>query len=235
MYKNFFGLAKDPFIVSPDPSFLYSTPATDKTYARLLYGIQARKGLILLVGEVGTGKTLLLRKLMEQIQDEATETAFVFNPRMKAAEFLDYVLGDFGVENDPTDKLLTFRKLQDWLLKRNKQGKASVLIVDEAQNLTPEAFQVVHALSNLETPTEKLLQIVLSGQREVEATLRLPEPKPAEPAHCPALAHLSLERGRDPAIHRPPPARGGWKHPHHFYPGSGEGRGLVISGHSPAH
>jgi type II secretory pathway predicted ATPase ExeA len=178
VYKKFFGLAKDPFIVSPDPSFLFSTPATEKTYASLLYGIQARKGLILLVGEVGTGKTLLLRKLMEQLHDAAAATAFVFNPRMKAADFLDYVLGDFGVEYDPSDRLLTFKILQDWLLKRNKLGQASVLIVDEAQNLSPEAFQVVHALSNLETPTDKLLQIILSGQREIEGILRLPEMKP---------------------------------------------------------
>jgi hypothetical protein len=96
---------------------------------------------------------------------------------MKAAEFLDYVLGDFGVEHDPTDRLLTFKLFQNWLLKRHKLGQSSVLIVDEAQNLSPEAFEVVHALSNMETPTEKLLQIVLSGQREVEALLRLPELK----------------------------------------------------------
>lgn len=178
MYKNFFGLARDPFIVSPDPYFLFSTAETDKTYARLLDGIRSRKGLILLVGEVGTGKTLLLRKLIEQLKKDATATAFVFNPRMSAAELVDFVLSDFGFDQDSKDKLRTFKVLQDWLLKRCKMGQTSALIIDESQNLSKEAFEVVHALSNLETPTEKLLQIIISGQREIEGILRQPEMKP---------------------------------------------------------
>jgi general secretion pathway protein A len=178
MYKNFFGLAKDPFIVSPDPQFLFSTAETDKTYARLLDGIRSRKGLILLVGEVGTGKTLLLRKLIEQLKKDATATAFVFNPRMSAAELVDFVLTDFGFEHNSQDKLRTFKVLQEWLLKRRKLGQTSALIIDESQNLSKEAFEIVHALSNLETPTEKLLQIIISGQREIEAILRQPEMKP---------------------------------------------------------
>jgi type II secretory pathway predicted ATPase ExeA len=178
MYKTFFGLAKDPFIVSPDPQFLYSTAETNKTYARLLDGIRSRKGLILLVGEVGTGKTLLLRKLIEQLKKEATATAFVFNPRMSAAELVDFVLTDFGFEHDSQDKLRTFKVLQEWLLKRSRMGQTSALIIDESQNLSKEAFEIVHALSNLETPTEKLLQIIISGQREIEGILRQPEMKP---------------------------------------------------------
>lgn len=178
MYKSFFGLAKDPFVVSPDPYFLFRTAETDETYARLLDGVRARKGLILLVGEVGTGKTLLIRKLIEQIHDEATAIAFVFNPRMNVTEFLDYVLSDFGIEHDSKDRLRMFETLQEWLLGRNLKGQTSVLIIDEAQNLTTEVFEVVRALSNLETPTEELLQIILSGQREIEGTLSRPELKP---------------------------------------------------------
>jgi len=178
VYKNFFGLVKNPFNVTPDPSFLFSTAQIAKTYASLLYGIRARKGLILLVGEVGTGKTLLLRKLVEQLHDEATATAFVFNPRMRAAEFLDYVLSDFGLEHDSNDRLRRFKALQEWLLGHYRMGQTCVLIIDEAQNLSTEVFEVVRALSNLEIPTEKLLQIILSGQPEIEEKLRQPELRP---------------------------------------------------------
>ena len=178
MYKKFFGLVKNPFNVTPDPYFLFSTAETDKTYASLLYGIRARKGLILLVGEVGTGKTLLLRKLVEELHDEATATAFVFNPRMRAAEFLDYVLSDFGLEHDSNDRLRRFKALQDWLLGHYRMGQTSVLIIDEAQDVSREVFEVVRALSNLEVPTEKLLQIILSGQPEIEEKLRQPELRP---------------------------------------------------------
>ena len=174
MFKNFFGLAKDPFSVSPDTHFLFSTAEIDKTYASLLYGIRSRNGLILLVGEVGTGKTLLLRKLIEEIQNETTATAFILSPRMKAAEFLDYVLSDFGIEQNPKDPLLAFKTLQEWLFERYQLGQTSLLIVDEAQDLSMEVFEVVHALTNIETPTEKLLQIILSGQPEITEILRQP-------------------------------------------------------------
>lgn len=148
------------------------------TYASLLHGIRARKGLILLVGEVGTGKTLLIRKLLDQIHGEATATAFVFNPRMSAAEFLDFALSDFGIKHDFKDRVRTLATLQEWLLGRNLRGQKSVLIVDEAQHLSAEAFEVVRALSSLETPTENPLQIVLSGQPEIENTLSQPGMRP---------------------------------------------------------
>jgi type II secretory pathway predicted ATPase ExeA len=174
VYKNFFGLDKDPFNVNPDPSFLFSTPETEGTYTSLLNGIRTRKGLIVLTGEVGTGKTLLLRKLMDEVRAEWAASAFVFNPRMSADDFLDYVLSDFGVDHNGKGGWLVSRKLQDWLLKRHALGFVSVLIVDEAQNLSPEVFEVVRALSSIETPTEKLLQIILSGQRELDGMLRRP-------------------------------------------------------------
>jgi type II secretory pathway predicted ATPase ExeA len=178
VYKNFFGLAKEPFGVTPDPSFLFSTAETEKTYASLLYGIESRKGLIVLIGGVGTGKTLLLRKLIEDIRELSAAIALVFNPRMNAEEFFDYVLCDFGVEHDPHDQLRSFEMLEEWLLIRNRMRKLSVLIVDEAQNLSPEAFEFVHALSKIETPKENLLQIILSGQRELAGMLRQPKLRP---------------------------------------------------------
>jgi type II secretory pathway predicted ATPase ExeA len=178
VYKEFFGLAKYPFDDSPDPYFFFGTAETDKTYSWLLNGIRARNGLILLVGEVGTGKTLLLRKVVEQLYEQAATLAFVFNPRLSATEFLDYVLSSFELEHDSNDRPQMFKTLQEWLLGRHQMGLASVLIIDEAQDLSTEAFEVVRALSNMEILTEKLLQIILSGQREIEGTLKQPELKP---------------------------------------------------------
>ena len=178
MYKKFFGLSEDPFNVSPDPRFLFRTAETDETFANLLFGVEKRKGLILLTGEVGTGKTILLKKLVERFHGESTASAFVFNPRLNPTDFLDYVLSDFGLDHDSKDKLRMLRVLYAWLLERHRMGQTSVLIVDEAQNLSTEVLEEIRLLSNVETPTEKLLQIILSGQPEIEEKLKRPELRP---------------------------------------------------------
>ena len=178
MYNNFFGLAKDPFIVNPDPQFIFSTAETDKTYTSLLEGVHSRHGLILLIGEVGTGKTLLLHKLIGQLRDEHTSIAYVFNPRMKAAEFLDYVLGDFGIEHKPGERDRTLQTLQDWLLQGHAAGNKHLLIIDEAQALSRPVFDLVHVFSSLEVNSEKLLPVVVAGQPELIEILRQPELQP---------------------------------------------------------
>lgn len=175
MYKKFFGLKENPFNVTPDPRYLYSTPHTDEALACLTYCIQGRKGFVLLTGDVGTGKTTLLNKLLEWLRREQVATAFVFNPRLNTLQFLDYMMSDFGVNCETRLKSQVLLQLNHWLLERYRAGGTAVLIVDEAQNLSPEVLEEIRLLTNLETSTEKLLQIVLSGQQELELRLRQPE------------------------------------------------------------
>lgn len=168
MYKKFFGLTESPFHVNPDPRYLYLTRHIQEALACLIYGIQTRKGFVLLTGEVGTGKTTVLNKLLEWCRDERISTAFLFNPRLSEAEFFDFMLADFGITCDSTMKSRTLLKLNQWLLEQHQNGRRAVLIVDEAQNLSLEMLEEIRLLTNLETSTEKLLQIVLAGQPELE-------------------------------------------------------------------
>lgn len=168
MYKKFFGLTESPFHVNPDPRYLYLTRHIQEALACLIYGIQTRKGFVLLTGEVGTGKTTVLNKLLEWCRDERISTAFMFNPRLSEAEFFDFMLADFGITCDSTMKSRTLLKLNQWLLEQHQNGRRAVLIVDEAQNLSLEMLEEIRLLTNLETSTEKLLQIVLAGQPELE-------------------------------------------------------------------
>jgi len=174
MYKKFFGLKENPFNVNPDPRYLFSTAHTEETLATLTYGIQRRRGFILLTGEVGTGKTTLLNKLLGWLRRQRVATSFVFNPGLDQAQFFDYMLADFGLNFDSKQKGQMLLKLNKWLLERYLVGGTAVLIVDEAQNLSPEVLEEIRLLTNLETATEKLLQIVLSGQPELEEKLSKP-------------------------------------------------------------
>lgn len=174
MYKKFFGLRENPFNVNPDPRYLYVTPHTEEALSCLTYGVQNRKGFILLTGEVGTGKTTLINKLLEWLQRESISTAFIFNPRLSEDEFFDFMMNDFGVPCDAKSKSQVLIRLNHWLLERYRAGETAVLIVDEAQNLSESVLEEIRLLTNLETYTEKLLQIVLSGQPELENKLRQP-------------------------------------------------------------
>lgn len=175
MYKRFFGLRDNPFNVNPDPRYLFSTRHTQEALACLTYGIQYRRGFVLLTGEVGTGKTTLLNKLLGWLRRQRVATSFVFNPRLDSSQFFDYMLADFGLNFDSRQKGQMLLRLNKWLLERHLSGGTAVLIVDEAQNLSAEVLEEVRLLTNLETSTEKLLQIVLSGQPELENKLDRPE------------------------------------------------------------
>jgi len=174
MYKEFFGLRANPFNVNPDPRYLFLTRHTEEALACLTYGIQSRKGFVLLTGEVGTGKTTLINKLLEWLRLQQVATAFVFNSRMNVPQFLDYMMADFGIPCETRSKSQILQKLYNWLLDRYRAGETAVLIVDEAQNLSDEVLEEIRMLTNLETFTEKLLQIVLVGQPELEAKLKQP-------------------------------------------------------------
>ncbi len=175
MYKKFFGLKENPFNVNPDPRYLYLTPNTQEALACLTYGIETRKGFILLTGEVGTGKTTLINKLLEWLHKERVYTAFVFNPRLSVSQFFDFMMADFGIPCESHQKGQMLQKLNQWLLDRYQAGERAVLVVDEAQNLSPQMLEEIRLLTNLETSTEKLLQIVLAGQPELEQKLNQPQ------------------------------------------------------------
>jgi general secretion pathway protein A len=174
MYKEFFGLRANPFNVNPDPRYLFLTRHTEEALACLTYGIQSRKGFVLLTGEVGTGKTTLINKLLEWLRLQQVATAFIFNSRLNVPQFLDYMMTDFGIPIESKSKSQILLKLYNWLLDRYRAGETAVLIVDEAQNLIDEVLEEIRLLTNLETFTEKLLQIVLVGQPELELKLRQP-------------------------------------------------------------
>lgn len=174
MYKEFFGLRANPFNVNPDPRYLFLTRHTEEALACLTYGIQSRKGFVLLTGEVGTGKTTLINKLLEWLRLQQVATAFIFNSRLNVPQFLDYMITDFGITCDSRSKSQILLRLYNWLLDRYRAGETAVLIVDEAQNLSDEVLEEIRLLTNLETFTEKLLQIILVGQPELEQRLRQP-------------------------------------------------------------
>ena len=175
MYKKFYGLRENPFNVNPDPRFLFVTGHIQEALACLHYGIENRKGFILLTGEAGTGKTTLLNKLLESLRQQAVASAFIFNPRLNTIQFLDYMLGDFGLPTEPRMKSQMLMRLNQWLLERFQTGGTTVLVVDEAQNLSLEVLEEVRLLTNFETSSEKLLQIVLCGQPELERKLGQPQ------------------------------------------------------------
>jgi len=175
MYKDFYGLRANPFNVNPDPRYLFLTRHTEEALACLTYGIQSRKGFVLLTGEVGTGKTTLINKLLEWLRLQQVATAFIFNSRLNVPQFLDYMMADFGIPCDSKAKSQVLLRLYNWLLDRYRAGETAVLIVDEAQNLSEEVLEEIRMLTNLETFTEKLLQIVLVGQPELEQKLKQPQ------------------------------------------------------------
>ena len=175
MYKKFFGLKENPFNVSPDPRYLYLTKQIEETLSSLMYGIETRKGIITLTGEVGTGKTTLINRILDWLRQRNARTAFLFNSRMNSAQLFDFVLAEFDIPCESRSKSQQLMKLNQWLLERYRSGETAVLILDEAQNLTFPVLEEVRLLTNLETSTEKLLQIVLSGQPELEEKLNLPQ------------------------------------------------------------
>lgn len=174
MYLSFYGLREKPFNPTPDPRFLYFSPAHREAMAQLEYGVRERRGFLLLTGEVGTGKTTLLRALLERLDDD-TASAFVFNSTLRFDEILEYVMEDFGISVSGTSQAQRLFALNHFLTDRVRRGLNTVLIIDEAQNLDVSSLEGVRLLSNFETTTEKLLQILLVGQPELKDKLRLPE------------------------------------------------------------
>jgi general secretion pathway protein A len=174
MYKNYFGFGDLPFRVTPEPHFFYSSPVYREALATLRYGIEARKGFIVITGEVGTGKTTLLKLLMRSA-DSVIHTAFVFNPKLDFTGLLRFILKDFGIHPLSNDKYILMEQLNDYLIQQLQMGHIVALLIDEAQQLSDGVLEELRLLSNFETEKEKLIQIVLMGQPELEQRLNRPE------------------------------------------------------------
>ena len=174
MYLAFYGLAEKPFNATPDPRFLYMTPGHREALAQLQYGVQERKGFIVLIGQVGTGKTTLLHALWQRLGNHSA-MSFVVNSTLPFDGLLEYVLADFGITRAGESRAQRLIALNNFLIERQRDGQNSVLIIDEAQNLDVSTLEQIRLLSNFETPTSKLLQILLVGQPELKTKLNLPE------------------------------------------------------------
>ena len=173
-YNSYFGFSVSPFSVTPDPSFFYPSPVYQEAYANLQYGIEAKKGFIVIAGEVGTGKTTLLRKLMRDNLQGTIETAFVFNTDLDFTELLQLIHEDLGLGIKDANKVKLLQELDEYLITQLNQSHIVAVLVDEAQNLSDDALEGLRLLSNLETDEEKLIQIVLMGQPELLAKLDRP-------------------------------------------------------------
>jgi general secretion pathway protein A len=170
MYEAFYGLREQPFRVTPDPRFLYRNPAIDEAVAALSYGIAQRKGFLSLVGEVGTGKTTLLRHLLDSVPP-TTQTVFILYPTVQFEEMLEHILHELGIPTDGAGKFVKLQRLHEFLIEHTRAGGNAAILIDEAQDLDGRVLEELRLLSNLETGTEKILQILLAGQPELERKL----------------------------------------------------------------
>ncbi len=172
MYKAFYRLKRNPFEITPDPSFLFPTRRHNEALAALYYGVRRHKGFVVLTGEVGTGKTLLLRCLLQSLQQsEDVKYAYVFNGRLSPVEFLQYIAGDLGLPAAGKNKSDLLLQLADYVVTRGEKKLTTVLVVDEAHHLSSDILEEIRLLTNLETADEKLLQILLVGQPELDVKL----------------------------------------------------------------
>jgi general secretion pathway protein A len=172
MYCNFYGLKESPFNVTSDPSFFFLSKRHKEALSHLLYGVSQRKGIIVLTGEIGTGKTTLCRFFLNQLSTNV-KTAFILNPHFSELQLLEAIVRDFGITAKNNSRLGMVRELNKFLLSESGLGNNVVLIVDEAQNLKPNQLEQIRLLSNLETEKDKLLQVMLVGQPELNNKLNL--------------------------------------------------------------
>src|SRR5271166_5483785 len=171
MYKAFYNLKRNPFEITPDPFFLFPTRRHNEALAALYYGVRRHKGFVVMTGEVGTGKTLLVRCLLQLLNQSEVAYAYVFNSRLSPVEFLQYVAGDFGLNVSGKNKSELLLVLSNYVISRHQKKLTTVLVVDEAHHVSAEVLEEIRLLTNLETTNDKLLQILLVGQPELDEKL----------------------------------------------------------------
>ncbi len=174
MYNAFFGFSESPFNLSPDPAFFYRSEQHEEALANLVYGVQARKGFIVLTGEVGTGKTTMLECLRDYLESQYIEFAFLFNSRLNVDQFFEMIAYDLNLRCSRNSKTEVLFALNELLVEQAQEGRTAVLIVDEAHNLDWEVLEEIRLLGNLENRGGKLLQIILAGQPELDRKLDAP-------------------------------------------------------------
>jgi len=174
MYKKFYHLKENPFNITADPEFFFSSSRHTEAFSHLIYGIKQRKGIIVVSGEIGTGKTTLCRTLLNRLEQD-TKTAFILNPNFSDLQLLQMIITDLGVKASARNRYAMISALNEFLLEETSQGNNVALIIDEAQNLGIKQLEQIRLLSNLETEKEKLLQIILVGQPELVDKLKLPQ------------------------------------------------------------
>jgi general secretion pathway protein A len=172
MYCDFFGFSEKPFTITPNPHFVFLSTVHREAFARLLYGVDSHAGFIALTGEVGTGKTTMLRTLLAQLDPHKYRSALIFNSCMSAEQLLAGICREFGIEADEQNRFGWLDALNRFLIEQNSAGVTVVLVVDEAQNLAPDVLEQVRMISNLETERDKLIQIILAGQPELNDVLK---------------------------------------------------------------
>jgi general secretion pathway protein A len=175
MYNSFFGLRANAFNLSPDPAFLYRSPQHEEALANLIYGVQSRKGFVALTGEVGTGKTTMLECLRDYLTTQRIPFAYIFNSRISPDQFFEMLAYDFGLPCTRFTKTEVLFALNNMLLDQARNGATGVLIVDEAHNLDWDVLEEIRLLGNLENRRGKLIQIILSGQPELDLKLDAPQ------------------------------------------------------------
>ena len=177
MYLNFFNLKKEPFQITPDPSFLYLSPGHKEALASIIYGVEKKKGFVLIVGAVGVGKTTILRAYLEKTDKERLRTIYLFNANISYYNLLKFIFRELSIASESDEICEMVNQLHQVLINEYREGRNVLLLIDEAQNMPVDTLENLRMLSNLETATEKLIQIVFSAQPEFEKTLNLEELK----------------------------------------------------------
>jgi len=175
MYETFYGLTRKPFNMTPDPAFLFLTDQHREALAGLTYAILHRKGFLALSGIAGSGKTTLLTWVLQKLPVAEIQSSVILNPTLTRDEFLEMAMLDFGIPDIPASKAQRLWMLQKFLLQGQRDGKISVLVVDEAHKLSPELLEEIRLLGNFESADQKLLQVILTGQSELDDVLNRPD------------------------------------------------------------